>query len=235
MIEIICKICQNKFNVKFKKSMCDECFKAKRREQCREYKKRNKDKIAEYNKKYKLNNKESISVYNKEYNIKNRKTIQERKTKQEKKRRHTDPAFKLSFIVKNRFKKLYKGIQKYDIKNILGCSYNNYVKWIEFNFTGDMSWDNHGKLWHIDHVLFCCLFNHTDEKDIRICFNWKNTRPLLASVNLKRRHICNHDLLCHEIKLHYFEKNNIDGYLHINFDFAYLTTKLLEKSCNGSS
>ena len=43
------------------------------------------------------------------------------------------------------------------------------------------------------------------------------------------------DILNHEIKLHYFEKQNNVGYDHIEYDFGYLTTKLLEKSSSGSS
>ena len=97
------------------------------------------------------------------------------------------------------------------------------------------SWNNHGTTWHIDHVLLCHLFDHNDPKDREICFNWKNTRPLPVKTNLARKQLDSQDLLCHEIKLHYFEKNNMEGYNHITYDFAYLTTKLLEKSCSGSS
>jgi len=236
MIIITCKICNNKVEVsnnRFK--ICSLCSKNKQKQMCREYKKRNKDSIKNYNKQYKEKNKESISLYNKNYNIENREQIQKRQTAQHKERRKTDPKYKMSIVLRNRFRKFYKGINKNSFVELIGCSYINYIKWVEFNFDSNMTWENHGDIWHIDHVLLCCLFNHEDKNEREICFNWKNTRPLLTKKNLSRKKIDTKDTLNHEIKLHFFEKNNRDGYKHINFDFAYLTTKLLKKFNNGLS
>ena len=83
-------------------------------------------------------------------------------------------------------------------------------------------------------VLLCHLFDHSNENDIKICFNWKNTRPLLAKINLARKNIDIKDLLNHEIKVDYFIKKNQESYDNIEFDFIYLTTKLLDKSISGS-
>jgi hypothetical protein len=141
----------------------------------------------------------------------------------------------MSLVLRNRFRKFYKGIKSDSMLKLIGCSYENYVKWIEYNFSKEMSWENHGSIWHIDHVLLCHLFDHTCHDDIKICFNWKNTRPLLAKDNLARKKIDNKDLLNHEIRLKYFEKKNQDEYNHIDIDFAYLATKLTKKFDSGSS
>jgi hypothetical protein len=191
--------------------------------------------VSEYNKKYKKDRKDYISEYNKKYNIENREKIQKRQTEHNKMRRKIDSAYKISIVLRNRFRKFFKGIKIKSMKNIVGCSYENYMKWIEFNFIEEMSWENHGDLWHIDHVLLCHLFNYEDPNDINICFNWKNTRPLLAKKNLSRKTIDFKDLLNHEIKLNYFEKKNQEEYNHIDIDFAYLATKLLKKFDSGSS
>jgi len=234
---ITCKECKKEVEVINKRfKLCPTCSKNKQLQRCRDYKSKNKDSIKKYNKEYKKENNEAISLYNTKYNTENRYKIQTRQTIQHKERRQTDPAYKMSIVLRNRFRKFYKGITvSSSFIDLIGCVYQNYLKWIEFSFDSNMSWENHGDVWHIDHVLLCYLFNHEDENDRKICFNWKNTRPLLTKKNLASKKIESKDILNHEIKLHFFEKNNRDGYNHINFDFTYLTTKLLEKSNNGSS
>ena len=237
MVEIICKECKTKVNVKNNRfKMCSECSKKKQLESCRKYKEKNKEIISNYNKKYKEENKILVSNYNKKYNIKNRETIQKRQTLQHKERRHSDIKYKMSIVLRNRFRKFYKGkSNSSNIRELIGCSNEKFLKWMEFNFKGDMSWENHGKLWHIDHVLLCYLFDHSKIEDRQICFNWKNTRPLFSNINLSRKTIDMKDILNHEITLHYFQKQNKEGYNNIEFNFAYLTTKLLDKSNNGST
>ena len=235
MVEIICKVCNVKIQVANKRfKMCKECKKEQGLKRCRDYKKNNKDTVSLYNKTYKSDNKDYISEYNKKYNVENREKIQKRQTEQHLIRRKTDPAYKMSVVLRNRFRKFYTGINSKSMSNLVGCSYKNYLKWIEFNFTSEMSWDNHGSIWHIDHVLLCHLFDHSNENDIKTCFNWKNTRPLLAKINLARKNIDIKDLLNHEIKVDYFIKKNQESYNNIEFDFIYLTTKLLDKSISGS-
>jgi len=237
MIIITCEECKKDSEVTSERCrLCLVCVRNRKLQRCREYKIKNKERVKEYNKIYKQNNKEQVSLYNKKYNIENRDKIQKRQTEQHKERRRNDPKYKMSIVLRNRFRKFFKGINKNTSFNeLIGCSYENYIKWIEFNFSSDMSWDNHGTLWHIDHVLLCYLFDHEKIEDRKICFNWKNTRPLLSKINLARKKMDNNDILNHEIKIHYFEKNNIDGYNHIDINFAYLATKLLEKSNDGSS
>ena len=221
MTEIICKRCNLTFNMPNKRfKYCTECSKQNQRDMSNNYKKENKEKISDYNK---------------NYNIINRDSIQKRQTSQHSERRKLDFSYKMSIVLRNRFKKFFKGKYSKSMRELVGCSYSNYIKWIEFNFTSDMNWENHGILWHIDHVLLCCMFDYTKDEDIEICYNWKNTRPLLAKKNLSRgKNIDLKDILNHEIKLKVFEKNN-NGYKNLNIDFAYLTTKFLEKSKNGSS
>jgi len=54
--------------------------------------------------------------------------------------------------------------------------------------TGDMKIDNYGLFgWHIDHVIPRSLFDMTREDHVRLCFNWKNLRPLWRDDNVGRR------------------------------------------------
>jgi len=75
------------------------------------------------------------------------------------------------------------------IKNtptLMGCTIEKLIKWLEFQFEPDMNWENHGKLWHIDHIIPISLFNCINQIDQDICFNWKNLQPLYVPVNLKK-------------------------------------------------
>ena len=47
-----------------------------------------------------------------------------------------------------------------------------------FQFTSEMNWLNI----EIDHVKPICLFDISEDKVLRECFNWKNTQPLLKEI-----------------------------------------------------
>ena len=58
---------------------------------------------------------------------------------------------------------------------ILGIDIETYRRWIEFQFTPEMNWDNI----EIDQVKAICLFDVSKDEEIKEAFNWKNTQPLL--------------------------------------------------------
>ena len=58
-----------------------------------------------------------------------------------------------------------------------------------------MNWDNHGSYWHIDHVRPCASFNMLDEDDIKLCFNWRNVRPIEKTLNLSKNDKIDHELI----------------------------------------
>lgn len=62
-----------------------------------------------------------------------------------------------------------KPVSQYAIRN---------KKWIEYNFDKNMTWNNQGTYWDIDHVTPCDFYDLTLEKNIKYCFNWRNLRPL---------------------------------------------------------
>lgn len=236
MVEIECKECHKKVEVESRRfKLCAECSRRKQLERCRDYKKKNQENVSKYNKQYKSVNKKELSDYNRTYNLEHREEIQTRQTAQHRKRRETDIQFKISKKLRSSFTKYLNSKRKTIIADTVGCSLKEYKKWIEFNFDENMSWDNYGEYWQIDHVLCIYLFDLTLIDEQKLCFDWKNTRPLNKIKNLGRETLDIRDILNHEIRLHYFEKNNKIGYDHLEYDFAYLTTKLLEKSFSGSS
>ena len=66
--------------------------------------------------------------------------------------------------------------------NILGTDIDLYRKWLEFQFTPEMNWENI----EVDHVMSICMFDIAKDNELKEAFNWRNTQPLL-----KRDHLQN--------------------------------------------
>ena len=231
MVYIDCKVCDKEFQAENKRTkMCPTCSHQKKLDRCKEYKKKNKENVSEYNKIYKEEHKEEVDLYNRVYNIENRKEIQERQTITHRERFKNDPEFKLSKTTRTSFTEFVKSGRNNDsIGDLVGCSSNAIRKWLEYNFTEEMTWENHGTYWHIDHVILCSMFNMLDYDERKTCFNWQNTRPLNALKNLKRKKLSLQDLLNQEIKLFYFKKHVDDFGDHQ----GYFGTKLVGKLISG--
>jgi hypothetical protein len=227
MVLITCKECQVRFEVSNKRTkMCLECSRNKRLKRCKDYKAKNKEKVSEYNKKWKSEHKEEVDAYNRNYNVINREKIQELQTKQHRLRRKTDMRYKMSITLRNRLRKFYRG-KRPKTMELVGIPLHRFLKWIEGNFLADMSWQNHGTLWHIDHVVPCSWFNLELFSERQTCFSWMNMRPLYAKKNLSRKSCDLRELLCQEIIARNFHGKNTN--------FEPLVTKLLAKVSNGSS
>lgn len=98
---------------------------------------------------------------------------------------HTDPIFKLKYNLRNSLRKALKGSSKENkTLKYLGCDINFLKKYFESKFRDDIKWENHGKHWHIDHILPCNSFDLSKEENIKKCFHYTNLQPLLVLENL---------------------------------------------------
>ena len=124
---------------------------------------------------YYLKNLDKIKLYNEQN--------KEKRNKYLKNKRKTDVNFRLISNTRNRIYKSLKGMAKQSsTKEILGIDIDLYRKWLEFQFTPDMTWDNI----EIDHVKPICLFDVSKDEELREAFNWKNTQPLLREVHQQK-------------------------------------------------
>jgi hypothetical protein len=91
---------------------------------------------------------------------------------------------RVNHFIKNR-------IGKNTFEILLDCDRDTIIKWFEYVFNDDkkynMSWDNFGKVWQIDHVIPCASFDLTDEKEKQQCFHWTNLCPVPKSYNLAKQ------------------------------------------------
>ena len=84
--------------------------------------------------------------------------------------------YRLICKTRSRIYKSLRGLTKQSSsRDILGIDIDLYRKWIEFQFTPEMNWENI----EIDHVKPICLFDISDDEELKEAFNWKNTQPLL--------------------------------------------------------
>lgn len=132
-------------------------------------------------------------------NIKNRATIQPRSTLNHKRLRHTNPAFKMAHAFRCRIGKILKGLIKAtNSHELMGCTSAELKKWLEFNFTEGMTFENHGTVWHVDHVIPCSKFDLADPEHQLVCFHWSNLKPMLARLNCSK----NGRIIADEIPTH---------------------------------
>ena len=119
----------------------------------------------------------------KEYFQQNKEKINEYKKQYIKNRIKTDVNYRLITNTRSRIYKSLKGITKQSsTKEILGIDVDTYRKWIEFQFTPEMNWSNI----EIDHVKAICMFDVSDDEQLKEAFSWKTTQPLLKQDNRQK-------------------------------------------------
>jgi len=199
-----CKYCDESKNVSLFRPNRAKCIDCERKDG-RDYRKSDIGKTKSIE--WVDQNREQMSKLQSKWHQENKTKINAKYTERIK----TDPIFKMHVTAKSRIRSALKKSKKTD--DYLGCDGEFYVKWMEFcleyETDEDMTLENHGKIWHVDHVIPVNTFNLEDEEQQNICFNWRNTMPLRIEKNLSK-----HDkIIPEQIKTHYkhllkFHKDN---------------------------
>ena len=160
-----------------------------------------------YNHKYYSENEKFL----KDYQIIYRKNNREKINTNRKLKRETDPNFKIGCNLRKRVGEVFK-TQNVTKRNktfdLLDCSHSFLQKWISFQLYGDMTLNNYGKVWSLDHCLPVSSFNLLDENEMKKCFNWRNLRPMYTRENIIKGNKIDYWLyVMQEIKSKYFLRN----------------------------
>jgi hypothetical protein len=130
--------------------------------------------------------------FNQKWNQYQQKTGQNRK--HNKLKRQTDPQWKLKANLRGRYLDALKRhtsegkVNKHHSAiELLGCNIEFYKQYLEQQFKPDMTWENHGILWEIDHIKPCASFNLIDSIQQQKCFHYSNTQPLYYSDNRSKK------------------------------------------------
>lgn len=102
----------------------------------------------------------------------------------------TDVDFRLINLLRTRTRlAIQQGKAEKSEKTIelIGCSLAHMRLYIESLFENGMSWDNWSRDgWHLDHIRPCGSFDLQNIQQQRLCFNWRNYRPLWGSDNISK-------------------------------------------------
>ena len=119
----------------------------------------------------------------------------QQRSKSQKERYKTDPKFKMKDILRRRLTaalqqaKHGKAVKCARTLDMLGCTMDFFMQYIEQQFEPGMTWQNHGsgeRKWQIDHIKPCALFDLTNAEQQKTCFNFSNMQPLWAEDNMKK-------------------------------------------------
>lgn len=148
--------CQRRHREKWEN---DEKFRESHRKRRRKWKKANKDKVRKYV----------------------RRSVARRKKR--------DPGFRVQCNMRSRFREIMakarEGGNKWNNK-LIGCTSEHLALHLESKFTNRMTWENYGTYWHVDHIIPCNSFDHTNPEEVAKCWHWTNLQPLTAKENLSK-------------------------------------------------
>jgi hypothetical protein len=120
------------------------------------------------------NNRDKIKASNQRHKEYKRKWTQDQ--------RQNNIQYRLKGNIRSR---IYQSLQNRSdsSEKLLGCSIENYIVHLERQFDKNMNWENYGTYWEIDHISPISKFDLTNEDELKVCFNYKNTRPLTIDEN----------------------------------------------------
>lgn len=147
-----------------------------------------KNTILERNNKYQLENKKTILEQKREYCKKNRKQISKKSLEYY----HNNINYYLKACLRNRVNKaLVCGYKAGSAVRDLGCSIEFFKQHLESKFQKGMTWENRGKVWHIDHIIPLYEFDLTDPVQFKKAAYYSNLQPLFALENLQKNRFRN--------------------------------------------
>jgi hypothetical protein len=170
----LCSVCNKKYNNKNKDSI--KKYNKERYES-------NKNEILSKIKIYHSNNKESIKEYAKDWFQKNKEHVNLYNREKYK----NDIEFKIKTTLRNMLNNKLKSQNEDKINssiNLLGCSIEEFKLHLEKQFLPEMTWENHGNVWEIDHIKPCSLFNLVELKQQQECFHYTNMQPLFKTTQI---------------------------------------------------
>jgi hypothetical protein len=208
-----CKECRSQLGKEYYEANKEECLsrcadyrqnnKEKRKQTCDNYRNNNKHKAREYylhirtTKKYK--------DYVKKYREKNKAIIQNMSRHREKVLYDTNPLYRIKKLIRWHIRqsiKLFTGEKLTTSSSVLGCTYAEFIIYIDNKFTDGMSWDNRHE-WHLDHIVPISFAKDVDE--VLKLNHYTNFRPLWAKDNLSKGNTITTESLNHPLFIEIME------------------------------
>jgi hypothetical protein len=163
-----CKECNRKRSTE---RLC-KLTKEQKREAWNNWRNSNKEYVNECGREYRKNNPETIRKINKRYKESKKHNIQFKISESLRKKTNY-------YLIKNR---------NYNMKiNLFGENTEFVVKWIEFQFTSEMNWENYGIYWEFDHIKPMDSFDLSNKIERYKCSHWSNLQPIKKEENASKK------------------------------------------------
>jgi len=140
-------------------------------------------------KKHYLDNRENRQVYQSTYYQANKETRIAYSVKYTRERAAADPLFRMVRNLRGRTNVAFK------LRNVtknghtldwLGCTPLELRAHLVSKFTPEMTLENYGSHWHIDHIIPVSAWDLTNPTHIAACFHWTNLQPLMGAENMSK-------------------------------------------------
>jgi len=167
------KFPKNKTFISGRENVCKECKK--------EYYISNKEKILLRQKEYDINNNEKRKLYRVNY----RKLNKSKSTERANLRYKNDINYRIKSCLRVRINSALKNIlKKSSTLILLGCSISDFKQYLKSQFLPEFTWENHGKIWEIDHIIPCSKFDLTILEEQQKCFHYTNMKPIFKTTEI---------------------------------------------------
>lgn len=175
--QTMCKVCQKEYNQQNKETL---------KQYYQDWFSKTKLVRYQYNKEHRKNNIEKYKEYNKKYRSKS--TYKEKRRKYETQLRQESLIFRVKCNLRKRigsFLTNKKYTKNKSTEKLLGCSYTEFIVYLEGKFKSGMNWENYGMYgWHIDHIIPLASAKNQEELE-KLC-HYTNLQPLWAAENLSK-------------------------------------------------
>ena len=196
MVEIKTKVCSKCHQEKsidqyyFRKetnkyrNYCIVCFTQKQRK----YRVNNYEVVKINKRKSLLKHFETYQTYHKNYQLTHKLECLRNNLKY-KKKKYTNPVYKFIQNIRNRTREGIKNNRtptkkSQKTRDLLCCDWVYAKKHLEKQFRDGMTWENHGKVWHIDHIIPLAFFDMSDDTEQKLANHYGNLQPLFVNENL---------------------------------------------------
>lgn len=104
-------------------------------------------------------------------------------------RRHSDLNYRILTNLRGRVRLCIRrnsGDKAKGTVQLLGCSIEDFLLYLESKWEPGMSWSNYGQglgKWSIDHIMPCAIFDLTKPEHQKRCFHFSNQQPLWVTDN----------------------------------------------------
>ena len=180
--EKVCEGCRKRFTIKFrgkcgyKQGLCSKC--SKRKWECG-----NLENGLKRKKQWLLRNPAYMKQYVRRPEVKKRVNIYLKQLRKTSPKYHLDCNMGMAIYMALKQKK--NGRQW---ESLVDYTVEELMVHLEGGFDENMTWENYGTYWHIDHIKPRSLFKYTSSDDLEFknCWSLKNLQPLEKSANLKK-------------------------------------------------